>query len=149
LSRRAAAQRDLGAPELLFLLASVAFFYPYLFIHNSEIATFAMLLPHYVQYMAIVWLLHRRKFGRTDGGVPSLLQLMSRKVTVLIPVLIVAGGFFYGLHEASIKFNRPVLFETAYLMIAFEHFYLDGLIWSFKQPHVRQTIGKFLRPATA
>jgi hypothetical protein len=32
-----------------------------------------MLLPHYVQYMALVWLLHRRKFGnakrRGPGGI--------------------------------------------------------------------------------
>ncbi len=53
----------LGLPETLFLASSLAFFWPYLFIRSSEVATFAMLLPHYVQYMALVWLLHRRKFG--------------------------------------------------------------------------------------
>ena len=35
-------------------------------------------------------------------------------------------------------------FETTYLCIAFVHFYLDGLIWSFRRPHVRQTILPFL-----
>jgi hypothetical protein len=151
LSRRATAENEggIGAPELLFLFSSLAFFYPYLVIRSSEIATFAMLLPHYVQYMAIVWLLHRRKFGATEGGVPALLKLMSRKIAVLIPILVAVGGFFYALHLTSIRIGRPYIFETAYLLIAFEHYYLDGLIWSFKQPHVRQTIGSYLRPATA
>ena len=33
------------------------------------------------------------------------------------------------------------VFEAAYLLLAFVHFYLDGLIWAFKDPHVRSTIG--------
>lgn len=145
LRKRVSGSAAIGIPELLFLLASLAFFYPYLVIKDSEIATFAMLLPHYVQYMAIVWLLHRRKFAEREGGVPPLLRAMSRKVWVLVPVLFSAGFLFYVFHELSLKHGHMPLFETLYLLIAFEHFYLDGLIWSFKQPHVRQTIGQHLR----
>lgn len=139
-------------PEKLFLLASLAFFYPYIVITDSEFATFAMLLPHYVQYMALVWLLHRRKFGDTNaGGVPPLLKLMSRRLEVLVPVLAGAGLTFYFFHEISLKNGVLDVFEVIYLLIALEHFYMDGLIWSFKQPHVRQTIGRFLqaRPVNA
>jgi hypothetical protein len=149
LRRRGMTASRIATPELLSLMAGLAFFYPYLVIRSSEIATFAMLLPHYVQYMALVWLLHRRKFGQTRDGVPVLLHLMSRRMAVLIPALLAAGGFFYALHLTSIRIGRPYIFETAYLLIALEHFYLDGLIWSFKQPHVRQTIGTYLRPVTA
>jgi hypothetical protein len=35
-------------------------------------------------------------------------------------------------------------FESFYLLVAFLHYYLDGLIWSFRRPHVRQTILPFL-----
>lgn len=149
LRRRLGGGTGIGAPELLFLLASLAFFYPYLVIKSSEVATFAMLLPHYVQYMAIVWLLHRRKFGQAESGVPALLRWMSKHIAVLVPMLFAAGFTFYLLHLFSLQYGHMYLFEGVYLLIALEHFYMDGLIWSFKQPHVRQTIGKFLRPATA
>jgi hypothetical protein len=149
LRRRVKNGSGIGAPELLFLLTSLAFFYPYLFITSSELATFAMLLPHYVQYMSIVWLLHRRKFGATSGGVPVALRWMSKRLSVLLPILFGAGFTFYLFHVASVTYGHLYLFESIYLLIALEHFYMDGLIWSFKQPHVRETIGKFLRPAAA
>ena len=40
---------------------------PYLWIADSARATFAMLLPHYLQYLGLVWLLHRRKFTEAYG----------------------------------------------------------------------------------
>ena len=48
-------------------------------------------------------------------------------------------------HDVSFRQGHLAYFETFYLLIALEHFYLDGLIWSFKQPHVRQTIGRVLQ----
>jgi hypothetical protein len=141
----------IGLPEGLFLAASLAFFYPYLFIRDSEVATFAMLLPHYVQYMTLVWLLHRRKFGNAPGGAPALLLHVSKKLWLLFPLLFVIGFSFYLLKMYSDSRGYTSGFEVLYLFIAFQHFYLDGLIWSFKRSHVRQTIGPFLlcRPASA
>lgn len=148
LRRRA---EPIGLPEGLFLLSSLAFFYPYLFIRDSEVATFAMLLPHYVQYMTLVWLLHRRKFGATAEGAPAMLRRASARLSLLLPLLFVVGFSFYVMKIYSDRHGYAYAFETLYLFIAFQHFYLDGLIWSFKRPHVRQTIGTFLlrRPAAA
>ncbi len=144
-------KEKLGLPEGLFLASSLVFFYPYIFIHNSEVATFAMLLPHYVQYMALVWLLHRRKFGGARQGTNLALRGISSRLYLLIPVLAAVGGSFYLLNNYSNAHGYRYWFESLYLFIAFEHFYLDGLIWSFRQPHVRQTILPFLvrRPDAA
>lgn len=139
----------MGIPETLFLLASVLFFYPYLFIKDSGIATFAMLLPHYVQYMALVWLLHRRKFAGATGGAPVLLRLVSARLVYLIPLLAAVGFFFYFLKGFMDSRGYQVGFESLYLFIAFQHFYMDGLIWSFKRPHVRKTMLPFLLPQGA
>ena len=70
-------KEQLGLAEGLFLTASLGFFYPYLFIKDSNIATLAMLLPHYVQYLTLVWLLHRRKFGTATEGAPAVLRQIS------------------------------------------------------------------------
>jgi len=144
-------KEPIGLPEGLFLASSLAFFYPYLFIRSSEIATFAMLLPHYVQYMALVWLLHRRKFGAAREGAPVALRRISAKLFLLIPLLFAVGFSFYLMKGFFDGRGYQYWFESLYLLIALEHFYLDGLIWSFKQPHVRQTIGSYLmrRPAVA
>ena len=144
-------KEPIGLPEGLFLASSVGFFYPYLFIRNSEVATFAMLLPHYVQYMALVWLLHRRKFGGATQGAPIALLRVSSKLVLLIPLLFGVGASFYLMKDFFDSRGFQWWFESLYLLIALTHFYLDGLIWSFKRPHVRQTIGSFLlrRPAGA
>jgi hypothetical protein len=138
-------QEMLGLPETLFLASSLGFFWPYLFIHDSEVATFAMLLPHYVQYMSLVWLLHRRKFGDVHDGAPLPLLRMSSNLFYLVPVLFSIGFSVYmmkGFFE--VHQEGKWWFETIYLLIAFLHFYYDGLIWSFRRPHVRQTILPFL-----
>lgn len=143
-------RRDsIGIPEGVFLAASLGFFYPYLFIRNSEAATIAMLLPHYVQYMALVWLLHRRKFGAASEGAPVILRHMSARLMLLVPILFGVGFSFYLLRNFSSSQGYGHWFVNLYLIVALVHFYLDGLIWSFRRPHVRRTIGSFLlrRPA--
>ena len=137
-------KESIGLPEGVFIASSILFFYPYLFIRTSLMATFAMLLPHYVQYMALVWLLHRRKFGGAKKGAPLMLRAMSTRLYVLLPMLFTVGFAFYLMYMYSRKHGYEPWFEILYLLIAFEHFYLDGLIWSFRQPHVRQTILPFL-----
>lgn len=134
----------MGLPEGLFLTASLGFFYPYLFIKDSGYATLAMLLPHYVQYLTLVWLLHRRKFGGANEGAPLLLRKMSSNIRLLIPVFLAFAAFVYLLRDFTVSTGHEPLFEVMYLFVALEHFYLDGLIWSFRRPHVRQTMLPFL-----
>jgi hypothetical protein len=137
-------EQPIGLPEGLFLMSSLLFFYPYLFLRSSEAATIAMLLPHYVQYLALVWLLHRRKFGSAMDGAPAILRSMSANLYLLIPMLFVIGFSFYLLRGVSDGLGYGNLFIGLYLLIALQHFYLDGLIWSFRRKHVRETILPFL-----
>src|SRR5207244_4659189 len=120
-------------------------FHPYLWLHDSEFATFAMLLPHYVQYLGLVWLLHRRKF-RKSGGSPIQrgLQKLSSNLSLLGSTLLGVGLVFWSTLRWSVWNGHAVVWESMYLLIAFEHYYLDGLIWAFKQPHVRRTLGPYL-----
>jgi len=143
-------QEPLGIPEGLFLVTSLVFFYPYLLVRDSQYATLIMLLPHYVQYLALVWLLHRRRFAGPSLGTPAPLRALSSRLVVLLPVLAIVGYGWATLQNVSMQFGHTDLFFTFYLLIALEHFYLDGLIWSFRRPHVRQTILPYLLPrATA
>jgi len=144
-------KEPLGLTEGMFLIAGLGFFYPYLFIRDSNIATLAMLLPHYVQYLALVWLLHRRKFGNASDGAPLVLRQISSRLIILIPVLMAVGFPIYWIWGYMTAAGQQWWFGAVYVLIAFEHYYLDGLIWSFRRPHVRRTILPFLlrRPAGA
>ncbi|HEY4944012.1 MAG TPA: hypothetical protein VII56_21460 [Rhizomicrobium sp.] len=137
-------QEPLGIPEGLFIVSSLVFFYPYLLLRDSQYATLIMLLPHYVQYLALVWLLHRRKFAGPSAGIPAPLRFLSTKLVVLLPALVLVGYGFAKLQDFSMQHGYTDVFFTFYLLLALEHFYLDGLIWSFRRPHVRQTILPFL-----
>jgi hypothetical protein len=142
-------KEPLGLAEGLFLIAGLGFFYPYLFIRDSNIATLAMLLPHYVQYLALVWLLHRRKFGSANEGAPVILRQISSRLVVLIPALMIVGFPVYYIWGYMVSVGQEWWFGAVYVLIAFEHYYLDGLIWSFRRKHVRETMLPFLlrRPA--
>jgi hypothetical protein len=140
--------------ELAFLGTSLTLFYPYLWIKDSGTATFVILLPHYVQYLGIVWLLHRRRFATEEGGSSGqrALAFLSTRMWLLVPILFSIGLAFMAFYVVTVKTRYEMLYEHLYLLIAFEHFYLDGLIWAFKQPHVRKTIGARLldrRPLAA
>jgi hypothetical protein len=54
------------------------------------------------------------------------------------------GVITVGFYVLSHKAGRPLIFETLYLLVALEHFYLDGLIWAFRDPAVRQGFGPYL-----
>jgi hypothetical protein len=137
-------KEPLGLAEGLFLIAGLGFFYPYLFIRDSNIATLAMLLPHYIQYLALVWLLHRRKFGSANEGAPVILRQISSRLVALIPALMIVGFPVYYIWGYMVSVGQEWWFGAVYVLIAFEHYYLDGLIWSFRRKHVRETMLPFL-----
>lgn len=144
-SRRAAEGKPPGLPELGLFAASLALFHPYLWIPDSGRATFAMLLPHYVQYLALVWLVHRRKFREAVGSRPQVyLHRLSANNLALVVALAAAGLGFFAAKELLTRVGYLALFESAYLLLAFVHFYIDGLFWAFRDPHVRRSLGPYL-----
>jgi hypothetical protein len=143
--RRAAAGLAARWPEVGAFLTGLALFHPYAWIPDSGRATFAMLLPHYVQYLALVWLLHRRKFTRPTGSLAqSLLQRIGARNALLLPALLASGLAFFAAKELLTRMGHLAFFEACYLLLAFLHFYADGLFWAFRDPHVRQSLGPFL-----
>jgi hypothetical protein len=132
--------------ELAFLGTSLTLFYPYLLIRDSGTATFVILLPHYVQYLGLVWLLHRRRFATEAAGSPGQrsLAFLSTHTWLLVPILFSIGAGFLAFYLVTRRTGYAMLYENVYLLVALEHFYLDGYIWAFKQPHVRKTIGAWL-----
>ena len=125
-----------GAIELSFLLTSLTLFHPYLWVQDNNIATLGMLLGHFIQYLAIVWLVNSRKFA--TGTVPTKQRYMSRlwrDPRILIPGFLAVGGMFM-----LLQLNAMAITITLVLL----HFYLDGIFWAFRRPEVRKALGPYL-----
>jgi len=138
-----------GLPEGLFLLTSILLFHPYIWMRDSSLATGAMLLPHYLQYMGIVWLLHRRKFANapaaaTESRPQSVIVTLSKSARLLVPVLFGIGAAFFVAARLSARVGLFPHFEALYLFIAFQHFYMDGLFWAFRHPEIRSSLSPYL-----
>lgn len=142
-------ERPMAVPEKAFLISSLVLFTPYLWVRDANLATFGMLMGHFIQYLSIVWLLHRRKYARAEGSARQrVLGLISARPALLIGAIAGSGLAFYAASELSRVLGVAMAYLILWNSITLVHFYLDGLIWAFKQPFVRQSIGSFLTPAT-
>lgn len=145
LHRRIRAGQRLPLAELAFLFTSIAIFHPFLWMKSSAMATATMLLPHYLQYLALVWLLHRRRFREQEGSASQQLLTNVSAKTHLLLLLLFSIGFAAAASSIVLrKTGHPHIFETLYLLLALEHFYLDGLFWAFRDPSVRKSIAPYL-----
>jgi hypothetical protein len=151
LAARARRRELTSFPELAFLGMSLIMFAPYALIRDINVATFVMLLPHYVQYLGIVWLMNRRRAVAEpviaepigEPGHRDTLRTVSASLPLLLLTLLVIGvagtaAFLWG------QAHQATLFTAIFTLVAFEHYYLDGLVWAFKRPHIRQTMGPWL-----
>lgn len=132
-------------PETLFLGTSVLLFLPFVLVKDRHNATSAMLAGHYVQYLGLLWLLNYRKYAHVAGSMKQrMLASVSRSVPrvliLLLSIVALTGLVDRGIHH----FNAMGLHNWLLNLVVLMHFYLDGLVWAFKHPHTRATIGPYL-----
>ncbi len=137
--------RRIAVPEAAFLATSLLLFHPYLWVVDSELATLGMLMGHFVQYLGVVWLLHHRKYGHPSGSpAQRMLGYVSGRVPVLIGTLAATGLIFLIFDQGSRALGIPWLYQIAWNVLVIMHFYLDGLIWAFRRPFIRESVGSYL-----
>ena len=140
--------KPVSVPESAFLASSLALFHPYLWVRDSNLATLAMLMGHFIQYLAIVWLLHARKYGASMGSLRErLLGNVGVHPPLVIGVIVAMGIAFYGFNKGATMLGAPMVYLVTWNAMTLVHFYLDGLIWAFKRPFVRESIGPYLTPS--
>lgn len=135
----------LSAAEGCCLATGLALFTPYLWLDDANFATLIMLAGHFVQYLAIVWLLNRRKYAPSDGSRAQRgMARAMRSWPSLAAFVVVSGCAFYLFDRGSQAMNAYVVFMVAFNCLALVHFYIDGLIWAFRNPYIRDTVGPHL-----
>lgn len=145
---RQVARRGFGlsGAEGAALATGLLLFVPFLYVQDANTATFCALVGHFIQYLAIVWLLnHRRYAGDTKptGGRRALAAFARSWRGPAVFMLGVGGSF--ALFEASLQaLNVYVLFMIAFNTLALTHFWIDGQIWAFRNPFIRRTVAPHL-----
>lgn len=142
------AGRRVSAQELAFLGGSLVMFHPYLWVEDYTLATLGMLMGHFLQYLAIVWLLHHRKYGPHPAGSPAqrLLATVSARTALIAVFIALSGLFFLAANHTTAALGVPSVYTVSWFAFTFIHFYLDGLIWAFRRPFVRESVGSYLMP---
>jgi hypothetical protein len=147
LLRRSRAGR-LHLPEALSLITALALFHPYLWERDSEAATGTMLVPHFLQYLGLVWLVQARKLAVSASTLPErALQALGRRPWLLVGVLAMAGGGVVLANAATLRYGGRDVFVAFALGTVLLHFYLDALFWAFRDPQVRRSLGPHLLAA--
>ena len=143
--RRIRVGRRFSMAETVFLVSSFLLFHPYAWVENSEIATAGMLIGHFVQYLGLIWLLNRRKYAHARGSLlQNALSIASRRPVIAGAFLLAAAVAWFLADRVASRFGARQIYFWAWNALVLMHFYLDGLIWSFKNPFVRSTIGPYL-----
>ena len=138
--------RPLSMPEKVFLISSLLLFHPYLWVKDYLLATIAMLMGHFIQYLGIIWLLNRRKYGQQLSGSVAqqwLIRLSSRP-RLLLTSLLLLGGVFLFIDRGSRIVGMYLSYIVVWNSLVLIHFYVDGLVWAFKDSFVRKTVGPYL-----
>ncbi len=140
--------RAIPLPEGAFLATSLLLFHPYLWVGDAGLATVGMLIGHFIQYLAIIWLLNHRKYVGRDGGsvLQRALERMSRNPRTVVATLVAVGLTIYFGERVTALLGAPMAYIIAWNSLALIHFYIDGLVWAFRNPFVRDSVGPFLMP---
>ena len=131
------------------LFYSVCLYSPYAFAPTAYDAIAMGVGIHYLQYLGIMWVLHRNKAQRRPEKEKSFAFYKSIfKSPLLFAVLILGyaaiatlireGGF-----EVSLKFFEPWYGLIIGLQIV--HYHLDAFTWKFSRKEIRDEILPFLR----
>jgi hypothetical protein len=123
------------AAEWGFLATSLVLFHPYLWVRDANLATVGMLLGHFIQYLAIVWLVNRRRFALGNAASPAPFVAMWRDPRLLLGLFALTGSLFLLLQ---------INLMAVTLALVLLHFYLDGIFWAFRRPEVRKVLGPYL-----
>ena len=142
--------------RLGFGLTSIGMYAPYLLIDQYQVAFMAGILPHYVQYHGIFWLVGKNKYSGNAQYDGTLIGRLARDLRVWVALVVAAAAFMalfrapYFLAEKNPAFGLtwgwPVYLSVGFFYgLGWMHFYLDGLLFRFRYPEVRAAILRYLR----
>src|SRR5260370_41938028 len=99
-----------------------------------------------MQYLGIMWLLNRRKYAQQIGGsvAQQLLIKISSRPRLVLGSLLLLGALFLFMDRSSRLVGMHSGYDIVWASLVLIHFYVDGLVWAFRDSFVRKTVGPYL-----
>lgn len=143
--------------RLAFGLISLLMYAPFLFVGNFALAFMVAILPHYLQYHGIFWLVARNKYRGKPAYAGTVIGRLADDVPLALGLLLLLA-----LAMASLRgpdYLRDWLSLRAGLQVhpwanaalglffgvSWMHFYVDGLLFRFRHAHPRKSILPYLK----
>ena len=125
-----------------------AFIYlPILFFKDLATATAVGVGMHWCQYLAIMWTKYFRKKSLISSieSSPKVRNNTSKYIIfIFFYAFIMSSLTTIGINnQSNIKFQYN-FFYLIPLTFQLYHFYIDGFIWKFSDPHIRKTVLPFI-----
>jgi len=139
--------RELSIKFHLTTLTGILIYAPYTFVPRPEYAVAMGVGMHWLQYLALTAPIYLRKSKENIIiGNKNLISKIAKNKLTLFFYLIIYAGLMVILRQWNKGFNT---FDYSLLIIIplslqVLHFYYDGLIWRFSDPHIRKEIGTYV-----
>ena len=129
--------------KLFPLITGVSIYLPILFFNDLTTSTAVGVGMHWFQYLSLMWIINIRRarsLNNQKNAISKKRNFTPEKILFLViysfimTMLTTVGGSFYNSEKSISLFNLiPILFH-------FFHFYLDGFIWKFSDPHIKKVL---------
>ncbi len=136
-------------PRMCVLATSTLMYAPYLLARDALSAYLAALIPHYLQYHGLLWLVNRNKVDASVVPEGALLRAVVRSPASYAASTI---GFALALGAALAVSQAFGRIEAGLALVAgvnLAHFWLDGFFWRFRDPEARRATLRHIHPRLA
>ena len=128
------------------ILTGILIYLPILFFEDLATATAVGVGMHWCQYLAIMWFkfIRKRDIAKTFNISKKDNKTIKFILFVFAYSLIMTSLTLVGINyqtDMTIKYNFFYLIPLAFQLY---HFYIDGLIWKFSDPHIRKNVLPFM-----
>tara|TARA_B100000212_G_C27339455_1_gene518458 strand:- start:349 stop:1332 length:984 start_codon:yes stop_codon:yes gene_type:complete len=133
--------------ELMPFSTGMIIYIPILFFKDLATATVIGVGMHWLQYLAIMWSSYFRKYQIFKKRKLSdfLNQGFSlRLMFIFIYAFAMTSFAFIGMPKSIEGNTQYSFFYLIPLVFQLYHFYIDGFIWKFSDPHIRKNILPFI-----
>ena len=134
--------------SLMPVFTGTLIYVPLLFFKNLAVATAVGVGMHWCQYIAIMWSTSLRKSQKKSNN--KLISSNTIKscgpkiIYVFIYSLIMTSCAIYGMPDLKAENPEYSLIYLFPLLFQFYHFYIDGFIWKFSDPHIKGSVMSYL-----
>ncbi len=123
-------------------ITGLIIYIPILFFNDLATATVVGVGMHWTQYLAITWSSYLRKNSQNKKKSSQIFNrgFSYRVIFIFGYSLIMTIFAFIGMPKTINNTTQYSIFYLIPLIFQLYHFYIDGYIWKFSDPHIRNNV---------